>query len=139
MGMPAAFHELARKVNNWGRWGTDDEVGTLNLITDDVVRRGVAAARSGRRVPLAFPFSANGPQAAGAPGRFNPLRTMIAINDPQVGDPDGFRSNDDIVTMPLQASTHWDSLAHVTYQGRMWNGGDPAVTVDFNGAHRCGI
>src|SRR5436190_8554057 len=104
--MPAGFHELAQKVNNWGRWGADDEIGTLNLITDDVVRRGVAAARSGRRVPLSFPYGANGPQAAGAPGRFNPLRTMIAINDAQVGDPEGFRSNDDSVTMPLQASTH---------------------------------
>jgi len=139
MPMPEAFHELARKVNNWGRWGSDDEIGTLNLITDDVVRRGIAAARTGRRIPLSFPYSAQGPQAAGAPGRFNPLRTMIAINDPQVGDPEGFRSNDDVVTMPLQASTHWDSLAHVTYQSRMWNGASPDVDVDFNGAHKCGI
>jgi kynurenine formamidase len=139
MPMPEAFYELARKVNNWGRWGPDDEIGTLNLITDDVVRRGVAAATAGRRIPLSFPYAAEGPQAAGAPGRFNPLRTMIAINDPQVGDPDGFRSNDDIVTMPLQASTHWDSLAHVTYQGRMWNGVSPETDVDFNGAHKCGI
>ena len=29
MPMPPAFHELARKVNNWGRWGADDEMGTL--------------------------------------------------------------------------------------------------------------
>ena len=45
MGMPAAFHELARKVNNWGRWGSDDEIGTLNLITDEVVREGVPVRR----------------------------------------------------------------------------------------------
>src|SRR3954468_24259644 len=40
MPMPQEFHELAKKVNNWGRWGTDDELGTLNLITPDVVKRG---------------------------------------------------------------------------------------------------
>ena len=32
MAMPEAFHELAGKVRNWGRWGADDEIGTLNLI-----------------------------------------------------------------------------------------------------------
>jgi kynurenine formamidase len=138
MGMPAAFHELARKVNNWGRWGSDDEIGTLNLITDDVVRRGVAAARTGRRIPLSLPYTSEGPQFGGVPGRINPQRTMIAIHDPQLGDPQGFCSNDDMVVMSLQASTHWDSLAHVSYDGRMWNG-FPPETVDFRGAHSCGI
>ena len=136
--MPEAFHELARKVSNWGRWGDDDEIGTLNLITDDVVRRGVAAVRSARRVPLSFPYTAEGPQTGTIPGRINPLRTMVAVHDPQLGDPQGFCSNDDIVTMGLQASTHWDSLAHVSYDGRMWNGTPPSA-VDFAGAHRCGI
>lgn len=55
-----AFHEIAKRVNNWGRWGADDEIGTLNLITDEVVRRAAAGVRSGRRVPLALPSSRTG-------------------------------------------------------------------------------
>ncbi len=43
MAMPPEVKELAAKVRNWGRWGDDDEIGTLNLITDDVVK--AAAAR----------------------------------------------------------------------------------------------
>ncbi|MCU1375737.1 MAG: cyclase, partial [Actinomycetia bacterium] len=43
MPFPPEFHELAEKVKNWGRWGADDELGTLNLITPEVVLRGVAA------------------------------------------------------------------------------------------------
>src|SRR5207249_2264468 len=39
MPLPEDFLELARAVNNWGRWGPDDEIGTLNLITDEVVRQ----------------------------------------------------------------------------------------------------
>ena len=40
---PAAeFHDIAKRVNNWGRWGADDEIGTLNLITDEVVREAAA-------------------------------------------------------------------------------------------------
>ena len=38
MSLPAEFHDIAKRVNNWGRWGADDEIGTLNLITDEVVR-----------------------------------------------------------------------------------------------------
>jgi kynurenine formamidase len=63
---------------------------------------------------------------------------MLAIQEAQVGDPEGFCANDDMVVMPLQVATHWDSLAHVSYAGRMWNG-VPLESVTFQGAHRCGI
>ena len=39
MAYPERFHQLAKKVNNWGRWGPDDEIGTINLITPEVRRR----------------------------------------------------------------------------------------------------
>src|SRR5919109_1311202 len=48
MPLPEEFHDLARKVNNWGRWGEEDERGTLNLITPEVVRRGATCIRHGR-------------------------------------------------------------------------------------------
>ncbi|MGZ4242004.1 MAG: cyclase family protein, partial [Actinomycetota bacterium] len=72
MALPPEFHELAKKVNNWGRWGPDDERGTLNLITADVVRRGLACARAGKRFSLAIPLSEDGPQIGAIPGRTNP-------------------------------------------------------------------
>lgn len=56
MSLPDAFHDIAKRVNNWGRWGSDDEIGTLNLITDEVVRQAVATVRTGHRVPLALPL-----------------------------------------------------------------------------------
>ena len=46
--MTAALLELARKVSNWGRWGADDERGTVNFITPDVVRRAAACVRRGQ-------------------------------------------------------------------------------------------
>ncbi|MFD0447334.1 hypothetical protein ACFQ10_41210 [Streptomyces indonesiensis] len=42
--------------NNWGRWGEDDERGTLNLITGEARARGAAEARTGRTVSLALPI-----------------------------------------------------------------------------------
>ena len=30
----AAFDAMAARVRNWGRWGDDDVLGTINLIDD---------------------------------------------------------------------------------------------------------
>lgn len=138
MTFPEEFTELARAVRNWGRWGPDDERGTLNLITPEVLRRGVAAVRDGRAIPLWVPLSEDGPQAGLVPGRENPRRRMITINQPLTGDQEGFCSSDDEITMATQAATHWDALAHVSYGGRIYNG-YPADTITDAGATRCGI
>jgi kynurenine formamidase len=134
--LPEEFLALAKAVNNWGRWGAEDERGTLNLITEEHVRRAVATVSSGKRLPLAIPLSEDGPQLGFVRGRTNPTRTMIAVQE-SLGGPDGVRFNDDAVQMGLQAATHWDALAHVSYSARMWNG-FPMSTVDEAGAHRLG-
>ncbi|MFN2545764.1 MAG: cyclase family protein [Actinomycetota bacterium] len=139
MALPQDFLDLAKHVNNWGRWGEDDERGTLNLITEDAVRRAGELVRDGRAFSLSIPFSESGPQTGGIPGRVNPERSMIAVNAPLSRDAEGVRFNDDVVTMGLQAATHWDSLAHVTYDGRMYNGFDLGASIDARGASRCGI
>ena len=138
MALPEEFHEIARKVRNWGRWGDDDEIGTMNLITDDVVRRGVAAVRTGHRFSLALPLSGDGPQIGTVPGRINPLHTMIAINAPYM-DPDGFRTSDDVIVTATQAATHWDALAHASYGGRIYNGFPAESITAETGASRCGV
>jgi kynurenine formamidase len=136
--MRAEFTELAEKVNNWGRWGGDDERGTLNFITPAVVKAAAGSIHSGRSFPLAIPLSADGPQIGMIPGRINPLKTMLMINDPMTGNIDEFCTSDDTVTMGLQAGTHWDSLAHATYSNRIYNGA-PIGSLSAKGAGRCGI
>jgi kynurenine formamidase len=138
MPFPTEFHALAERVSNWGRWGAEDELGTLNLITPEVVQRGVAAARTGRTFSLALPLSEDGPQIGLIPGRVNPTRTMLVIDEPGFGDPEGFCTSDDVVTMGLQAGTHWDSLAHASFKGQIYNG-FPTSTITASGASRCGI
>lgn len=136
--LPQEFHQLARRVNNWGRWGPDDERGTLNLITGEAIRRACDCVRTGRAFSLALPLDAEGPQTGMIPGRVNPLRTMLAVNAPLAGDLSAFCSSDDVVVMGLQAGTHWDALAHVSYDGRLYNG-FPTTSVTADGASRCGI
>jgi kynurenine formamidase len=139
MGLPPEFLELAASVRNWGRWGPDDERGTINLVTPEVRRRAAACVRTGRAFSLALPLSeAEGIQTGLLPGRINPVRTMAQINAPVLGDPEQVCTNDDLVVMGLQCATHWDGLAHVSYGGRIYNG-YPDSTVTAAGASRCGI
>ncbi|GAB2880831.1 cyclase family protein [Streptomyces deserti] len=126
-----AFDDIAKRVNNWGRWGADDELGTLNLINDGVVRQAAATVRTGRRVPLALPLRQDGVQTGVIPGRVNPLHVMVQINQ-EVFGPGTVACSDDAVTMGLQAATHWDALPHVSHSGRLYNG-RPADTVTAHG------
>ncbi|MFJ4683904.1 cyclase family protein [Streptomyces sp. NPDC088789] len=131
MSLPDAFHEIARRVNNWGRWGADDEIGTLNLITDGVVREAAACVRTGRRVPLALPLREGGVQTGLIPGRVDPLHVMVQINQ-EIFGPGTVACSDDAVTMGLQAGTHWDALTHVSHSDRLYNG-RPASTITAHG------
>ena len=128
---------LARQVSNWGRWGPDDERGTVNFITPDVVRRAAGCVKRGQVFSLGLRFGADGPQI-GQGGRVNPLHLMSALHGGYGTDPEGFRYNDDVVVMPLQCATQWDSLAHVYYGGQLYNG-YPASTTTSAGATRNAI
>jgi kynurenine formamidase len=137
MPLPPDLQELATRVSNWGRWGGDDERGTLNLITPDALRRGAACVRRGVCFSLALPVDEDGPQTGGVPGRENARRTMFQLNLDMTGD-GGVAFNDDKVEMGLQAATHWDALAHVSHAGTLFNG-FPAASVTEAGAARVGI
>lgn len=128
---------VAEKVSNWGRWGKEDERGTINFITPDVVRRAAACVRRGEVFSLGLTFGADGPQI-GQGGRVNPLHIMTATEARLGADPDAPRYSDDVVVMPLQCATQWDSLAHVFYGGQLYNG-FPASTLTAAGASRNGI
>jgi len=129
---------LGKKLSNWGRWGADDERGTLNFITPDVVQRAAGLVRRGHVFSLGLSFGADGPQI-GQGGRVNPLHLMTAVDQRLPSDyPDVFRYADDVMVFPLQCATQWDSLAHVHYDGQLYNG-FPAAMVSSAGAARNGI
>jgi kynurenine formamidase len=136
--LPQELKDLAARVSNWGRWGPDDQRGTLNFLTPDATRRGVTAVRRGETFSLAIPFDEDGPQTGAIPGRINPKRTMLTINAPFTGDTADFCTSDDAVEMGVQAATHWDALAHVGYEEVLYNG-VPFGAVDDSGASKLGI
>ena len=95
----------AEAFRNWGRWGDDDAIGTLNFI--DAAKRVAAAALvvDGETVSLAQSFDEDGPQR-GWKKRNNPVHTMTGTGLDHARDPyaqpHGIGGADDMIVMPLQ-------------------------------------
>lgn len=134
---------LALEVRNWGRWGPDDEIGTLNFITPDAIARASRLVTAGKVFALGITLERNGPQS-GTRQRFNPIHAMFRDGGDQPRTPaeveamQGWGGADDWIVMPLQCATQWDSLAHIFYEGKMYNGYDAAL-VTSSGAARNSI
>ena len=138
----ASIRAMAAAHNNWGRWGEDDVLGTLNFI--DAAKRIEAAAlvKTGEAFSLSQPFDTNGPQK-GWRRRTNPVHTMtdtgVDAERGNQGFPHGFGGADDVIAMPLQCSTQWDGLGHIFDQGKAWNGRAAGDVVTSEGDLVTGI
>ncbi|MFZ0215708.1 MAG: cyclase family protein, partial [Candidatus Dormiibacterota bacterium] len=120
--------EAARLYCNWGRWGPNDEVGTVNFITQAEVFQAANLIRRGRVFSLAIPFDQSGPQS-GSLRRFNAMGFMLRDGDDvfaraMPGVPRGIGGADDVIIQATHGATHWDALAHIFYDAKMWNGYD---------------
>lgn len=134
---PQKFELMAERVRNWGRWGADDQRGTLNHIDGKSLMRATQSVVSGKLFHLGLDFGKNGPQT-GDP-RANPqlyVTELFGIINPDVPD---VVYSDDIIHMPLQASTQWDALGHVHYGGELYNGFSSHEHLGTDGARRCGV
>jgi kynurenine formamidase len=127
---------------NWGRWGADDALGTLNFIDDDHRAAAAALVREGRVVSLSQSFDTHGPQK-GWRRRTNPVHTMTdtGVEAQYLGQgfPHGFGGADDVIAMPLQCSTQWDGLGHIFDHGVAWNGRPAGEVVTSEGDQITGI
>ena len=139
------MRDAAEKYKNWGKWGPNDEIGTLNYTSAEDIVAATRLVKKGKVISLALNFDHTGPQGAKSKypsmGRTNPIHTMLRTGtDAYSGvlDKRGIRAADDMVTMPLQCGTQWDGLGHVFYENYMWNGYD-CREVTSAGAQKCGI
>jgi kynurenine formamidase len=132
------FRDIGRRLSNWGRWGAQDQRGTLNLITAERIVEAATFVRTGKTFELSIPLCSDGPQT-GAGGRVNPIHfmTVMPTDDLQLGE--RINISDDFISMPLQGATQWDSLAHVGYDDRLYNDVDVRTVQALGGASRNAI
>lgn len=131
-----AFRDLGARLRNWGRWGSDDERGTTNLITPELIARAGSLIRRGAVFDLGIPVDANGPQLGTV--RHNPIHLMSETGEGQTRFAGPLRYADDYIVMPLQCGTQWDALSHVMYDGLIYNG-FASSTITTAGAERNAI
>lgn len=122
------------ELSNWGRWGDDDQHGTLNLITDEVRARAVAEARTGRTVSLARliePASMlGGPFAPPAPPSPPVQQAMLHTGTPPMAMAEVL-----VVTPHNPGLTHLDALVHIPVDGHVYPGRPLAEVVTGTGVH----
>jgi kynurenine formamidase len=136
-----AVADAFEKLKNWGKWGADDQIGTLNYVTPEDIVRAASLIRTGKAFALGIPLDNHGPQSGLFGGRWNPIHTMLATGTDAIAgrqDWNKLRYADDAINMPVQAATHWDSLGHIFYEDKAYNGHD-AKMVDARGLHVLGI
>ncbi len=120
-----------QELSNWGRWGPEDQLGALNLVTPEKRRQALALVRDGVSVSLARDVEKEKAVDNGSP--FQHWMDRAGTNNPGYSAADTFK-----VSYHGMAHTHIDSLCHMFDRGRMYNG-YAQTNVVAAGAQRLGI
>lgn len=123
--------------SNWGRWGADDERGTLNLITPEHALRAAAAVRTGTVFSLGRPLDVTDPP-------YYPQGLDAAVKHEMV-TAWGSNAGGDVQAASDQVhvqchgldNTHMDALCHIGFGGVGYNGRRFRDMVDETGASAC--
>jgi kynurenine formamidase len=125
------FDRLFESVKNWGRWGPDDQLGTMNFITPEHVRAAAGLVRSGRRVSMEIPIN-----TVAGPDNPNPAIHFVSQgHDIDIGS-GGLRFGLDFMGMACHGDchTHIDALCHISYNGLTYNGHPAEEVLTSKGA-----
>ena len=114
----ADFDALFAELDNTGRWGDDDALGTLNLLTPSHVVAAAATVHSGRTVTLSLPVNT----VAGPDNPSPAIHYMSIGHDDVIGEGDGRFATDFLgIDFHGESQSHVDALSHVSYRGRLYN------------------
>ena len=105
-----AIEEASEKLSNWGRWGKDDHIGTLNHVAREDIVNAAKLIKTGKVFALGIPLDREGPQTGLFGGRFNPIHQMLATGTDAVAgqqDWNKIRYADDTLNLCVQGATHW--------------------------------
>lgn len=119
------LEELFQAVSNWGRWGPDDELGTLNHITPSKVAGAARLVSSGRIVSLAHELDTRWSEK-----NYNPAvhRMLYLAHEAPV------TAVDELTIVPHSFTvTHLDAIAHANFDGRLYNGRSAGDVVTREG------
>ena len=108
----AEYERWQTELSNWGRWGKDDELGTLNLVTPAKRVQAAALVKDGVAVSLASNAETEKGVDVPCPVEWAMVTATSAAAMDRIGYP----------CIHGAGTTHLDSFAHVFFGGKMWNG-----------------
>src|SRR5438067_12105965 len=120
------------RLSNWGRWGPDDELGTLNLITPEVRKNAVATVAEGLTVSCSWDVPAGPLGFEGAVSAVDLARESKARIGWSLEHISG-------LTFHGYALTHLDALCHIFWDGHMYHGRATGLVSDETGAQALAI
>lgn len=119
------FDRLFQQVKNWGRWGADDQLGSVNLITTATRKRALSLARTGQTVSLV-----HNPITDKSDDNTSPFEHTM--------NP-GFTTDTYKVNYHGYSHSHIDALCHILYKDQTYNGYARAVVNTDQGCTKLGI
>ena len=119
----AEYERWQKELSNWGRWGKDDELGTLNLVTPAKRKQAIALVKEGVSISLAANADTVKSIDNPCPVEWAMLTATASTALDRVAYP----------CIHGAGTTHLDSFAHIFFDGKMWNGVDVAGVVTKEG------
>jgi kynurenine formamidase len=120
-------------LSNWGRWGKDDELGTLNLITPEVRLAATKLVTDGEVVPLGMDLDADNPDPLGRGTKMTRETDIHKAGTRMQG------VREWIGMMPHGSATHVDAPSHFGFGGVMYNGFSASEVTPEGGAKRLSV
>ena len=116
----AQYESWKKDLSNWGRWGKDDQIGALNLITPAKRKEAAALVKEGFSVSLA-----------------GDADTVKAVDNPFPYEHEMLAIGNDRISVRYHgiAHCHIDSLAHINENGVFYNGYKPDADAVLKGGH----
>jgi kynurenine formamidase len=126
----ADFRELFDRVSNWGRWGEEDQRGTLNYLTSERTAAATRLVEQGETVSLSCPLNTEPEPDNPEPADHH----MTMLTDVDIGS-GSLRFAKDYVGVDYHndGHSHIDALCHVAFDGALYNG-KPSDSVTADGA-----
>ena len=112
------FVNLMKELSNWNRWGKDDQMGAVNLITPAKRKQALALVKEGASYSMAR--NAEMQEAVDNPAPIVRKMTRVGAGSPTVGS--GGTGDTFFISYHGSAHTHMDSLCHFLWDGKMYNG-----------------
>lgn len=127
----ATVERWMKELSNWGRWGAQDQMGAVNLITPEVRKRAAGLVREGVSVSLSRAVDRVRAVDNSRPFAQQMIETAM--------DPEPMFAVDTYtITFHGASLTHFDALSHMVYAGKLYNG-YRAEEVNQTGAHQLGV